>query len=80
MKVLEEKGISSEVGNLRWIRPLDVETLVTSVKKSHYVVTVEQGWPQFGMGFELTVVHEGMLLHVCMYLNVRMYVLVCIYV
>ena len=53
-KILSEKGISTEVINLRTIRPLDVETVIESVKKTHYLVTVEQGWPQFGLGSEIS--------------------------
>ena len=31
--------------NLRTLRPLDFETIKNSVKKTHHMVTVEQGWP-----------------------------------
>jgi pyruvate dehydrogenase E1 component beta subunit len=53
-KLLEAEGISAEVINLRTIRPLDVETIVTSVKKTNRIVTVEEGWPQSGIGAEIT--------------------------
>jgi pyruvate dehydrogenase E1 component beta subunit len=60
-KVLSEQGISAEVINLRSIRPLDLDTIVTSLKKTHNLVTVEQGWPQFGMGSEISaLVMESM--------------------
>lgn len=52
-KELEEKGVSCEVINLRTIRPLDRAAIVDSVKKTHYVITVEGGWPQFGIGAEI---------------------------
>lgn len=39
--------------NLRTIRPLDVETIETSVMKTNHLVTVEGGWPQFGVGAEI---------------------------
>lgn len=42
---LEKLGISAEVINLRTIRPLDREAIVKSVKKTHRLVTVEEGWP-----------------------------------
>lgn len=51
---LKEEGIDAEVINLRTIRPLDVETIIKSVKKTNRVVTVEEGWPQSGVGAELS--------------------------
>lgn len=51
---LKEEGIDAEVINLRTIRPLDVETIINSVKKTNRVVTVEEGWPQSGVGAEIT--------------------------
>jgi pyruvate dehydrogenase E1 component beta subunit len=51
---LEKEGISVEVINLRSIRPLDVQTIVDSVKKTNRLVTVEEGWPAFGVGAEIT--------------------------
>ena len=39
--------------DLRTIRPLDVSTIVASVKKTNRLVSVEEGWPVFGMGAEL---------------------------
>lgn len=50
---LAAEGISVEVINLRTIRPLDKETILASVKKTNRVVTVEEGWPQSGVGAEL---------------------------
>jgi len=60
-KELQEKhGISAEVVNLRSIRPLDIETIVKSVAKTHRLVTVEEGWPQYGVGAEIiAVVNEN---------------------
>jgi pyruvate dehydrogenase E1 component beta subunit len=53
--VLAEHGISAEVINLRTIRPLDVETIVASVKKTSRVVSVEEGWPFAGIGSEIAM-------------------------
>jgi pyruvate dehydrogenase E1 component beta subunit len=53
--VLAEKGISAEVINLRSIRPLDIETIVASVKKTNRIVTVEEGWPTAGIGAEINM-------------------------
>jgi pyruvate dehydrogenase E1 component beta subunit len=50
---LAEEGIHAEVIDLRTIRPLDVATIVASVKKTNRLVSVEEGWPTFGMGAEL---------------------------
>jgi pyruvate dehydrogenase E1 component beta subunit len=50
---LAEAGIEAEVIDLRTIRPLDVATIVESVKKTNRLVSVEEGWPQFGLGSEL---------------------------
>lgn len=42
-----------EVINLRSIRPLDFETIATSLQKTGHLVTVEAGWPQHGIGAEI---------------------------
>jgi len=49
----KEHGISAEVINLRSIRPLDRETILVSVRKTSRLVTVEEGWPQHGVGAEI---------------------------
>ncbi len=51
---LAKKHIFAEVIDLRSIRPLDMETIVESVKKTGRCVTVEEGWPQFGVGSEIS--------------------------
>lgn len=53
---LEKDGISAEVVNLRSIKPLDRETIAKSVRKTHRIVSVEEGWPQHGVGSEITTV------------------------
>ncbi|MEQ8441791.1 MAG: pyruvate dehydrogenase complex E1 component subunit beta [Alphaproteobacteria bacterium] len=50
---LAEAGIDAEVIDLRTIRPLDVETIVNSVKKTNRLVSCEEGWPTCGIGAEL---------------------------
>ena len=50
---LAAEGIDAEVINLRTVRPIDVETLVASVKKTNRIVTVEEGWPTCGIGAEI---------------------------
>ncbi|KAI5093430.1 pyruvate dehydrogenase E1 component subunit beta, mitochondrial [Silurus meridionalis] len=51
--VLAKEGFDCEVVNLRSIRPLDVETIETSVMKTNHLITVEGGWPQYGVGAEI---------------------------
>ncbi len=55
-EVLAEQGISAEVINLRTIRPLDIETIAASVKKTSRVVSLEEGWPFAGIGAEIIAV------------------------
>lgn len=50
---LSASGIDCEVINLRSLRPLDTETVIKSVMKTNHMITVEQGWPQHGVGAEL---------------------------
>lgn len=50
---LEEDGVSAEVVDLRSLRPLDTETIVRSVQKTNRAVTVEEGWPTYGVGAEI---------------------------
>ena len=52
-KELETLGIQCEVINLRSIRPLDAEAIIKSVMKTNHLITVEGGWPQFGVGAEV---------------------------
>jgi len=49
----KDSGISAEVINLRTLRPLDLETILNSVKKTSRLVTAEEGYPQCGIGAEL---------------------------
>ena len=50
---LEKQGISAEVINLRTIKPLDRATIIQSVRKTHRLVSVEDGYPQHGVGAEI---------------------------
>ena len=50
---LEKEGIQAEVIDLRTIRPLDTDTIVASVMKTGRCVTVEEGYPQSGIGAEI---------------------------
>ena len=50
---LAKEGIDCEVIDLRTLRPLDIDTVVESVKKTNKLVTVEEGWPYAGIGSEV---------------------------
>ncbi|HJL39768.1 MAG TPA: alpha-ketoacid dehydrogenase subunit beta [Myxococcales bacterium LLY-WYZ-16_1] len=52
-EVLSSEGIDAEVIDLRWLRPLDVDTLVRSVAKTHRVVLVDEGWKAGSMAAEI---------------------------
>ena len=56
VEILNSKGISAEVVNLRTLRPLDTETIINSVKKTNRVVTCEEGFPFSGIGAEISAV------------------------
>jgi len=56
----QQHGINCEVVNLRTLRPLDIDSIIKSVKKTNHLVTVETGWPQCGIGAEIiTTVMES---------------------
>jgi pyruvate dehydrogenase E1 component beta subunit len=50
---LANEDIHCEVIDLRTIRPMDSETIVRSVMKTGRCITVEEGWPQSGVGAEI---------------------------
>ncbi|PIA50958.1 hypothetical protein AQUCO_01100046v1 [Aquilegia coerulea] len=60
-EILSKEGISAEVINLRSIRPLDRPAINASVRKTNRLITVEEGFPQHGVGAEIcaSVVEES---------------------
>jgi pyruvate dehydrogenase E1 component beta subunit len=46
-------GVNAEVLDLRTIRPLDRESVLKSVAKTHRCVVVEEGWPFAGVGAQV---------------------------
>jgi len=52
-KQLEAEGIDAEVIDLRTLRPLDIETVLASVRKTNRIVTVEEAWPHCSVGSEI---------------------------
>jgi len=53
---LAKEGISAEVIDLRSLRPLDKETVIASVRKTHRLIAVEEGWPLAGIGSEIAAI------------------------
>ena len=52
-EVLAKEGIQAEVVDPRTLRPLDLNTLAASVKKTGKAVIVEEGWPFAGLGAQI---------------------------
>jgi pyruvate dehydrogenase E1 component beta subunit len=50
---LAKEGIDVEIVDLRTLRPLDMDTVLASVKKTNRIVTVEQAWPVCSIGSEI---------------------------
>lgn len=50
---IEELGIDVELIDLRTIRPMDLPTIISSVKKTGRLVTIEEGYPQSSVGTEI---------------------------
>ena len=49
----KDYGVDAEVINLRSIKPLDLEAIVNSVKKTGHLMAVESGFPSFGVAAEI---------------------------
>jgi pyruvate/2-oxoglutarate/acetoin dehydrogenase E1 component len=54
--LLEERGVSAEVVDLRTIRPLDEEIIINSVGKTHHLVVADTSWARYGMAAEVAAV------------------------
>lgn len=50
---LAKEGIEVEIVDLRCLRPLDMEPVLTSFKKTNRAVIVEEGWRSYGVGAEV---------------------------
>jgi len=50
----EEHGVQAEVIDPRTLRPLDLDTILASVRKTNRAVVVEEGWPHGGVGANLS--------------------------
>ena len=49
----QDHGVHAEVIDPRTLRPLDLDTILQSVRKTNRCVTVEEGWPHGGVGANL---------------------------
>lgn len=49
----QKYGVEAEVINLRSVKPLDVETIIQSLKKTGRIMAVESGYPMFGVSSEI---------------------------
>jgi pyruvate dehydrogenase E1 component beta subunit len=52
--ILESEGISCEIIDLRTVRPLDINTVLESVKKTNRLVILEEAWPFGNVSTEIT--------------------------
>lgn len=53
---LANQGIDAEVIDLRTLRPLDKQAIIDSVRKTHRLISVEEGWPVAGIGSEIAAI------------------------
>jgi pyruvate dehydrogenase E1 component beta subunit len=51
---LAKEGVEAEVVDLRTLRPLDMEPVLESFKKTNRAVIVEEGWKSYGVGSEIS--------------------------
>jgi pyruvate dehydrogenase E1 component beta subunit len=51
---LAKEGVEAEIVDLRSLRPLDMEPVIESFKKTNRAVVVEEGWKSFGVGAEIS--------------------------
>jgi len=52
---LAKEGVECEVIDLRTIQPLDVDTIAASVRRTHRLMVVDEGWAPFGVGAEVGI-------------------------
>ncbi len=53
-RLAAEDGLEAEVVDLRTVRPMDLSTVLESVRKTNRVVVAEEGWPVANVGAQLT--------------------------
>ena len=52
-EILAQEGIEVEIVDLRSLRPLDMDPVIESFKKTNRAVIVEEGWISYGVGSEV---------------------------
>ncbi|MBI1305427.1 MAG: pyruvate dehydrogenase complex E1 component subunit beta [Bacteroidetes bacterium] len=52
-KALTESGVNAEIIDLRTVRPLDIQTIVNSIRKTNRLVVVEEAWPLASISSEI---------------------------
>ena len=52
--LLQQEGVSCEIIDLRTVRPLDINTIIESVKKTNRLVVLEEAWPFGNISTEIT--------------------------
>lgn len=52
-EILANEGIEAEIVDLRTLRPLDMEPVIDSFKRTNRAVVVEEGWLSYGVGSEV---------------------------
>jgi pyruvate dehydrogenase E1 component beta subunit len=52
-KMEKDDGVMAEVVDLRTLRPLDVDTVIASVKKTNRAIYLEEGWSYVGIGAQI---------------------------
>jgi pyruvate dehydrogenase E1 component beta subunit len=50
---LAKEGVEADVLDLRSLRPMDVDAVLASVRKTNRVVYLEEGWPYLGVGAQI---------------------------
>jgi pyruvate dehydrogenase E1 component beta subunit len=57
---LKKEGINVEIIDLRTIKPIDIECIINSVKKTNRLVVVEEGWQFAGVGATISHMVQNM--------------------
>lgn len=57
--ILEKEGISCEIIDLRTVKPLDKEAIITSVKKTNRLIVLEEAWPFGNVATEITYIVQS---------------------
>ena len=52
-EILEKEGINAEIIDLRTLSPMDIDTVIKSIKKTSRLITIEEGCRKCGVGAEI---------------------------